>query len=87
MPKIEPLAEFLLVLQRQQAVQGSDARHEQATWLVRSTKLALLAARENGVERALLTLSELEEWLILQNCGIYLRTPHSETQVRPVWQH
>ena len=28
MPKIEPLAEFLLVLQRQQAVQGSDARHE-----------------------------------------------------------
>jgi hypothetical protein len=34
-PKTEPLTEFLLVLQRRQAVQGSDARHEPTTWICR----------------------------------------------------
>ena len=35
-------------------------------------------------ERALLTLSELEEWLILQICGIYHRTRHSSTKLTPL---
>jgi putative transposase len=40
-------------------------------------------------ERALLTLSELEEWLILQICGIYHRTPHSSTKLTPLaaWEN
>jgi putative transposase len=40
-------------------------------------------------ERALLTLSELEEWLILQICGIYHRTPHSTTKLTPLaaWEN
>jgi hypothetical protein len=36
---MEPLAEFLLVLQRQQAVQGSDVRHEQATGIVQDLSI------------------------------------------------
>lgn len=35
-------------------------------------------------KRALLTLSELEEWLVLQICGIYHRTRHHSTKVTPM---
>jgi putative transposase len=35
-------------------------------------------------KRALLTLTELEEWLTLQICGIYHRTRHHSTKVTPM---
>jgi|HubBroStandDraft_6_1064221.scaffolds.fasta_scaffold65458_1 hypothetical protein len=36
---MKPLAEFFSVLQRQQAVQGSDARHEQARGIVQDLSI------------------------------------------------
>ena len=35
-------------------------------------------------KRALLTLTELEEWLTLQICGIYHRTRHHSTNITPM---
>jgi putative transposase len=54
--------------------------------LLPGTTFSSVAERGNydSCKQALLTLSELEEWLLLQICGMYHRTRHQSTKLTPL---